>query len=61
MTTAILNRRPANVPGLDLSESSTAELARIVALDRIPTRRQLVCRWRRDAAGRIVASWQPDI
>ena len=32
------------------------------ALDDLPAvRRQLVCHWRRDADGRLVCSWEPDI
>jgi hypothetical protein len=60
MTAAILAVRPAAAPGL-VSPEGAAELVRLVALDRPPVRRQLVCHWRRDADGRLACVWEPDI
>ena len=61
MKTAILDIRPANVPGLDLRQGDAAELVRLFALDRLPARRPLACRWRVGADGRLAAIWEPDI
>ena len=61
MKTAILDIRPANAPGRDLRQGDTAELVRLFALDRLPARRPLHCRWRVGADGRLAAIWDPDI
>jgi hypothetical protein len=59
MKAAILDRRPAT-PGKVSPDSVTSDFVRLFALDRLPARR-LVCRWQRDADGRLVCTWEPDI
>ena len=59
MTTANLNVRPAIVPGI-VAPSAT-NLVLLSALDSIPVSAQrLVCRWHRDADGRLACTWRPD-
>lgn len=60
MTTAILDFRPAAAPGISSPSRGTAALVRLFALDR-PRDAHLLCRWQRDAEGRLVAQWEPDI
>jgi hypothetical protein len=62
MTAAILKTRPAAPPGIDTAVDPT-RLARLFRLDllRVGPRRELVCRWHRDAAGHLAAAWEPDI
>jgi hypothetical protein len=60
MTTANLDVRPAVAPGI-VAPSAT-NLVLLFALDSIPVSAQrLVCRWHRDADGRLVCAWEPDI
>jgi len=60
MTAAILNVRSAAAPGI-VSHKGTKDLVRLFALDRLPARRpRLVCRWHRDADGRLACTWEPD-
>ena len=62
MTTAILDLRPAARPGINRPDEGTRDLVRLFALDRVPkARRPLVCHWHRDADGRLVCIWEPDI
>jgi hypothetical protein len=62
MTAAILDFRPAAPPGSALPADTAADFLRLFALDRLPpVRRRLVCRWHRDADGRLASSWEPDI
>ena len=62
MTAAILAVRPAAPPGIVPSKGATGNLVRLFGLDRLPLRRQpLVCRWHRDADGRLSCTWEPDI
>jgi hypothetical protein len=62
MTAAILDFRPAAPPGHVPVPGAATALAQLFALDRLPSgRRQLVCRWHRDAKGRLSAVWEPDI
>ncbi len=59
MTAAILAVRPAAVPGI-VSPKGAADRVRLFALDR-PGGRRLVCRWHRDADGRLACVWEPEI
>jgi hypothetical protein len=60
MTAAILNVRSAAAPGT-VSLKGTKDLVRLFALDRLPVgRSRLVCRWHRDADGRLACTWGPD-
>ena len=62
MTAAILDVRPAALPGTVRARGATTDLVRLFALDRLPVRRpRLACHWRRDADGRLACSWEPDI
>ena len=62
MTAAILDFRPAALPGHVPTQDVTKDLVRLFALDRPPSgRRQLLCHWRRDAEGRLAGFWEPDI
>jgi hypothetical protein len=38
-----------------------ADLVRLFGLDRLPTCRQLVCRWQREPDGRLASRWELDI
>jgi hypothetical protein len=60
MTTAILDFRPA-APGLAASERSGIDLVRLLALDRLPAKRPLLCHWHRDGDGRLSCAWEPDL
>jgi hypothetical protein len=61
MASAIFNVRSAAAPGT-ASLKDTKDLVRLFALDRLPAGRpRLVCRWHRDADGRLSCSWEPDI
>jgi hypothetical protein len=57
----ILDIRPAAEPGAVQSTTAVIDLVRLFALDRLPTNRRLVCRWRRRADGRLACTWEPDI
>jgi hypothetical protein len=60
MTAAILNVRSAAAPGT-VSLKATKDLVRPFALDRLSVGRpRLVCRWHRDADGRLACTWGPD-
>jgi hypothetical protein len=62
MTAAILAVRPAAPPGIVPPNGATGDFVRLFGLDRLPLRRQpLVCRWHRDADGRLSCTWEPDI
>ena len=62
MTAAILDFRPAALPGHVPAQSVTKDLVRLFALDRLPAgRRHLLCHWRRDVEGRLAGFWEPDI
>jgi hypothetical protein len=62
MTAAILDVRPAALPGTVPARGATTDLVRLFALDRLLVHRQrLVCRWHRGADGRLACSWEPDI
>jgi len=62
MTAAILDMRPASLPGSVPPNGATNNLVRLFALDRPPAgRRRLVCHWHRDANGRLACIWEPDI
>ncbi|MBV8165209.1 MAG: hypothetical protein JO021_00360 [Alphaproteobacteria bacterium] len=62
MTTAILEARLAAVPGAVAPAGAASDLVRLLALDRLPAARPtLVCRWHRDADGRLACSWEPDL
>jgi hypothetical protein len=65
MTAAILNVRSAAAPGTassgTVSLKGTKDLVRLLALDCLAVGRpRLVCRWHRDADGRLACSWRPD-
>jgi hypothetical protein len=61
MNTAILDvRQPAALAQDDFRHSD--DLVRVLALDRLAeTRRTLACHWHRDADGRLVCAWAPDL
>ena len=60
MTAAILNVRSAAAPGT-VSLTGSPDLVRLFALDRLRVGRpRLVCRWHRDADGRLACLWEPD-
>jgi hypothetical protein len=65
MTAAILELRPAAVPGArqpNAVEGRESDLVRLFAFDNLSVvRRRLVCHWRRDADGRLACFWEPDI
>ena len=61
MTTATLDARPAVRPA-PAAPGAATNLVRLFALDRLPEQRpRLVCRWHRDADGRLAGAWEPDI
>jgi hypothetical protein len=61
MTAAVLDIRSAVAPRLVWLES-TRDFPRLVTRDgRRVDRPRLVCRWHRDADGRLSCSWEPDI
>jgi hypothetical protein len=57
----ILDIRPGAEPGDVQSNAAAIDLVRLFALDRLPRGRRLVCRWRRQADGRLACTWEPDI
>ena len=62
MSAAILEFRPAAAPGIVPPKTGEADLLRLFALDRLAgVPRRLVCRWHRDAEGRLCCAWEPDI
>jgi hypothetical protein len=61
MTAAILDVRPAALPGTVPPNGATTDVVRLFALDRLPAGRRLVCHWHRDADGRLSCTWEPDI
>jgi hypothetical protein len=61
MTAAILNVHSAAAP-CTVSPQGTKDLVRLFALDRLPVGRpRLVCRWHRDADGRLACLWEPGL
>lgn len=53
---------PAAEPDVVPTHTATIDLVRLFALDRVPAgRRRLVCRWHREADGRLACIWEPDI
>jgi hypothetical protein len=61
MSIAILDPRPAVTPGALRRRNTAVDLARLFALDNMPLRRVLACRWRRDADGRFACILEPGI
>jgi hypothetical protein len=60
MTSAILDVCSTTAPGT-VSLQDTRDLVRLFALDRLAINRpRLVCRWHRNAVGRLECSWEPD-
>jgi hypothetical protein len=60
MAAAKLDVRPAIASGIFAPNATNLVL--LFALDPIPVSAQrLVCRWHRDADGRLVCAWEPDI
>ena len=57
MNAAFLDVLPAAAPA---RRSSTADLVRLFALDRLP-RRRLIRHWHREADGRLVCAWTSDL
>ena len=61
--------RPAAAPGAAIdttavrgvARSTAGDLVRLFGLDRLPTRRRLICHWHRDAEGRLTAVWEVDV
>lgn len=61
MTTAILDVRPAVAPEFAAREIAASDLTRLFSRDRAPAvTRRLICRWHRDADGRLAATWHHD-
>ena len=61
MNTAFLVFRPAAAPAPQVSHKAADDLVRLFALDRLPVRRQLICHWQRDAAGRLIGVWETEL
>ncbi len=60
MAAANLNVRPANASRVVAPNASNLIL--LFALDRIPiSTHRLVCHWHRNADGRLVCAWEPDL
>ena len=60
MAAANLDVRPAIASGIVAPNATNLVL--LFALDSIPVSKQrLVCRWHRNADGRLVCAWEPDI
>jgi hypothetical protein len=60
MTAANVNVRPADAPGIVAPNASNLVL--LFALDPIPgSKQRLVCRWHRNADGRLLCAWEPKI
>jgi hypothetical protein len=57
----ILDIRPAAEPGDVRTTAAAIDLVSLFVLDCPPRGRRLVCRWRRQADGRLACSWKPDI
>jgi len=59
MTAAILDFRPARLPG---SSATAAKRMRLSPSDRLALDRpRLACHWRRGPDGRLIGVWEPDI
>jgi hypothetical protein len=56
-----LDIRPAAEPGDVRTTAAAIDLVSLFVLDCPPRGRRLVCRWRRQADGRLACSWEPDI
>jgi hypothetical protein len=62
MTTTILETRPAAALDMHVPSAAATDLAQWFALHRLATGRPaLVCRWRRDADGRLACVWEQAI
>jgi hypothetical protein len=62
MTTTILETRPAAALDMHVPSAAATDLAQWFALHRLATGRPaLVCRWRRDADGRLACFWEQAI
>ena len=60
MAAANLDARPAIVSGIVAPNATNLVL--LFELDPIPVSKQrLVCRWHRNADGRLVCAWEPNI
>ena len=60
MAAANLDVRPAIASGIVAPNATNLVL--LFALDSIPVSKQrLVCRWHRNADGRLVCAWEPNI
>ena len=60
MAAANLNVRPAIASGIVAPNATNLVL--LFALDSIPVSKQrLVCRWYRNADGRLLCAWEPNI
>jgi hypothetical protein len=60
MTAANLDVRPAIAPGIGAPNATNLVLLFALKAKPVSTQR-LVCRWHRDADGRLVCVWEPDI
>lgn len=61
MSTAVLDIRPATWQGTVQSKAPTNDSVRLLTLDGFSDRhRPLICRWRRDAEGRLSCTWEPN-
>jgi len=60
MNPAILDRRMA-APGKAQLDSVATDLVRLFALDRLPAKGRLVCRWHRDAGAHLACRWELEL
>ncbi len=57
----ILDIDPVAEPGMVSGSAGASDLVCLYRLDRRLLRRRLVCRWHREADGRLACIWEPDI
>jgi hypothetical protein len=57
----ILDASPTSKPGAALSNAAAIDLTALFGLDRLSSKRRLVCHWAREIDGRLACFWEPDI
>jgi hypothetical protein len=53
----VFDTRPTVEPGATQINAVAIDLVRPFGLDRLPSGRQLVCRWHREVDGRLACLW----